>query len=93
MQLKRMEEEATDRFRGDTKLLCHWTKWFGALHHTMNNERLVVNGNTVCGVPWPWTPFVTHRRRADVMGFVVSEHVLHLERQFASRSKQEGKNW
>jgi len=33
------------------------------------------------------------RRRADTMWFIVSEPVLHLEIQFASRSKEEGENW
>jgi hypothetical protein len=93
LRLKRMEEEATDRFRRDTKLLCNWTKWFVVLHHTMNNERSVFSGKTLWRMFWPWSPFATHRRRADVMGFIVSEQVLHLEIQCARRGKQEGKNW
>jgi len=53
----------------------------------------LVSGNTVFQVFWPWTPFATHRRRAGVRGFTVSEHLLDLEIQGARRSKQEGKNW
>jgi hypothetical protein len=93
MLLKRMKKEATDRFRRDTKLLCNWTKWVVVLHDTMNNERPVVSRKTVLRVFWPWSPFATHRRRADAMRFVVSEYVLYLQIQFASRSKQEGANW
>ena len=89
LRLKSIEEEATDRFRRDTKLLCNWTKWVVVLHHTMNNERPVVSRKTVLRVFWPWSPFANHRRRADVACFVVSEQVLHIEIQFASRSKEE----
>ena len=91
--LKRMKKEATDRFRRDTKLLCNWTKWVVVLHHTMNNERPVVSRKTVLRVFWPWSPFANHRRRAVVMSFVVSEQVLYLEVQLASRDKEEGENW
>jgi hypothetical protein len=93
MLLKSMKKEATDRFRRDTILLCNWTKWFVVLHHTMNNERPVVSRKTVLRVFWPWSPFATHRRRASVRCFVVSEHVLYLQIQFARRGQEEGENW
>ena len=66
---------------------------FVVLHHTMNNHRPVFSGKTVLRVFWPWSPFANHRRRAVVMSFIVSEQVLDLEVQLASRSKEEGKNW
>jgi hypothetical protein len=61
--------------------------------HPMNDHRLVFSGKTVCGVFWPWSPFANPRRRIGVRGFTMSEHLLHLERQFSRRCKQEGKNW
>ena len=66
---------------------------FLLLHHPMNDHRPVFSGKTVCGVFWPWSPFAHHRRRADVICFVVSEHVLDLEIQCARRGKEEGENW
>jgi hypothetical protein len=42
---------------------------------------------------WPWSPFATHRRRTGGSGFTMSEHLLHHERQFPRRGKEEGKNW
>jgi hypothetical protein len=42
---------------------------------------------------WPWPPFAHNRRRADVMCFVVSEHVLDPEIQCARRGKEEVENW
>ena len=87
------EEEATDRFRRDPRVLCNPTKWFVVLHHTMHDHRPVGRGKALCRACWPWPPFATHRRRADVMCFIVSEQVLHLERQCARRDKEEGKNW
>ena len=66
---------------------------FVVLHHTMNNHRPVFSGKTVLRVFWPWSPFANHQRRAVVMSFIVSEQVLDLEVQLASRSKEEGKNW
>jgi hypothetical protein len=88
-----MKDEATDRFVRDSIRCCHGTERFVVLHHPMNDHRLVFNGKTVCGVCWPWSPFATHRRRAGVSGFTMSEQVLHLEIQFARRCKEEGKNW
>ncbi len=88
-----MEEEATDRFRRDSILLCNWTKWSGVLHDTMKNERPVFSGKTLLRMFWPWSPFATHWRRASVRCFMVSEHVLYLQIQVARQSKQEGKNW
>ena len=93
MRLLRMKKEATDRFRRDPILLCNRTKWLVVLHHTMKDHRPMFSGKTVVQVFWPWPPFATHRRRTGVSGFIVSEQVLHLEIQSASRSKQEGKNW
>jgi hypothetical protein len=88
-----MKQKATDRFMRDPIRGCYGAQGFLLLHHPMNDHRPVFIGNTVCGVFWPWSPFAHHRRRADVMGFVVSEHVLHLEIQFARRGKEEGANW
>jgi hypothetical protein len=88
-----MKDEATDRFMGDPILICHLTKWFVVLHHTMDDHRPVFRGNPVFQVFWPWSPFANHRRRAGAMGFIVSQQVLDLEIQFASRSKEERENW
>jgi hypothetical protein len=66
---------------------------FLLLHHPMNDHRPVFSGKTVFGVFWLWSPFASNRRRANVICSVVSEQVLHLEIQGASRSKQEGENW
>jgi hypothetical protein len=55
----------------------------------MNDYRPVFSRNTVLRVFWPWTPFTNHRRRADVMYFVVSEHILYLEIQCARRGQEE----
>jgi len=88
-----MKDEATDRFRRNPILLCNRTKWFVVLHHPMDDHRPAFSGNTVCGVFWPWSPLATHRRRAGVRGFTVSEQALDLEIQVAGRSKEEGKNW
>src|SRR5947207_12662249 len=89
----RMKKKATDRFRRDPILLCNPTKWFVVLHHTMHDHRPVGRGKALCRACWPWPPFATHRRRAGVSGFTVSEHLLHLERQFAGGSKEEIENW
>ena len=91
--LMRMKKNATDRFMRDTIRCCYSAQGFLLLHHTMNDQRPVFSGKTVCGVFWPWSPFANNRRRADVMCFVVSEHVLDLEIQFARRGKEEGANW
>jgi len=91
--LMRMKKNATDRFMRDTIRCCYGAQGFLLLHHTMNDHRPVFSGNTVFGVFWPWSPFANHRRRADVMCFVVSEHVLYPEIQCASRSKEEVENW
>jgi hypothetical protein len=88
-----MKQETTDRFRRNTILLCNRTKGFVVLHHTMDDHRPVFRGKTVFGVFWPWSPFATYRMRAGVSGFTVSEHLLHLERQFAGGSKEEIINW
>jgi len=91
--LLHMKHEATDRFRRDPILLCNRTKWFVVLHHAMNDHRPGFSGKTVFRMFWPWAPFATYRRRADIMCFVVSEQVLNLEIQVARRNKEEGKNW
>ena len=88
-----MKHEATDRFMGDPRDCCNSTERFVLLHHPMNDHRLVFDGKTVFGVFWPWSPFANPRRRIGVRGFTMSEHLLHLERQFPRRGKQEGKNW
>src|SRR5947209_17375777 len=93
MRLLRMKKKATDRSMGDTIRCCNGAQRFLLLHHTMNDHRPVFSGKTVVGVFWPWPPFAHNRRRADVMGFIVSEQVLHLVRQVASRSKEERENW
>jgi hypothetical protein len=84
-----MKHDATDRFMRDTILLCNRTKWLVVLHHTMNDHRPMFSGNTVVRVFWPWSPFANHWRRAGVMCFIVSEHVLYLEIQCASRGQEE----
>ena len=91
--IESMKDEATDRLMRDPILLCNWTKGFVVLHHPMKNHRPVFSGKSLVRVSRPWSPFATHRRRAGVMGFIVSKQVLHLEIQCARRGKQEGKNW
>ncbi len=88
-----MKHDAADRFMRNTIGCCHGTERFLLLHHTMNDHRPVFSRNTVFGVFWPWSPFANNRRRADVMCFVVSEQVLYLEIQSASRNKEEVENW
>jgi len=88
-----MKHEATDGFMRDTILLCNRTKWFVVLYNTMNNHRPVGGGNTICWVFWSWSPFAYNWKRADVMCFILSQHVLDLETQCARRSKEEGENW
>jgi len=88
-----MKHDATDRFMRDTILLCNRKKWLVVLHHTMNDHRPVFSGNAVVRVFWPWPPFANHWRRARVMCFIVSEHVLYLEIQFARRGQEEVENW
>ena len=88
-----MKKKATDRFRPDPRLLCNPMKWFVGLHHPMKDHRPVGRGKALCRAFWPWPPFATHRRRTGVSCFIVSEQVLHLEIQLASRDKEEGTNW
>jgi hypothetical protein len=87
-----MKQNAADRFMGDSIDCCNSTERF-VLHHPMNDHQLVFSGKTVFRVFRPWSPFATHRRRADVSGFTMSEHLLHLERQFPRRGKEEIINW
>jgi hypothetical protein len=91
--LLEMKHDATDRFMRDIILVCNRTKWFVVFHHTMHDHWPEFCGNTIFGVFWPWSPFANNRGRADVMCFVVSEHILNLEIQLASRSKEEVENW
>jgi hypothetical protein len=73
----------------DTVCSCHCAQRFLLLHHPMHDQRPVFSGNTIFGMFWPWSPFANYRRGTDVMCFVVSEHVLDLEIQFARRGKEE----
>ena len=84
-----MKKKATDRFVRDSIGCCYGAQGFLPLHHPMNDYRPVFSGNTICGVFWPWSPFVSKRNRADVICFVVSEHVLDLEIQCARWGKEE----
>ena len=89
-----MKKEATDRFRRDTIRGCYGAQRFLLLHHTMQHRQPLGSGKSVFRLLWPWPPLLDHhRRRADVMGFIVSEQVLHLEIEFADRIKEEGTNW
>ncbi len=92
-RLLSMKDEATDRLMRDPILICNCTKWFVVLHHTMKNHRPVFSGKSIVRVFRPWSPFANHRRRAGVRCFIVSQQVLHLEIQFASRGKEERENW
>jgi hypothetical protein len=89
MLLISMKEEATDRFIRDTILLCNCTKWFVVLHHTMNDHLPVFSGNSIFRVPWPWSPFANHRRRASLSSFIISKQTLHLLIQYSCRGKEE----
>jgi len=77
---------------------------FHARHHTLllwsagvpfcSTTRCMISGQCSAGIlylgmSWPWSPFANYRRGADVMCFVVSEHVLDLEIQFSRRLKEE----
>jgi hypothetical protein len=77
----------------DTVCSCHRAERFLLLHYTMNDHRPVFSGNTVVRVFRPWTALANHRRRTSVIRFIVSEQVLDLEIEFASRSKEEVENW
>src|SRR5258708_5214182 len=87
--LMRMQKNTTDRFVRDTIRCCHGAQGFLLLHHTINDQWPVFSGNAVFRVFWPWSPFAPHQRGADVICFIVSEHVLHLEIQFTRRGKEE----
>jgi hypothetical protein len=87
--LMHMKKHATDRFVRDTIRCCYGAQGFLLLHHTMNDYWPMFSGNTICGVFWPWSAFAHHRRRADVMCFIMGEHVLDLEIQFARWGKEE----
>lgn len=91
--LLKMKHDTTDRFMRDFICGCYGTERFLLLHHTKYDCRPEFGGNTIFRLFWPWSPFANKRRRADVIGSVVSEHVLDLEIQLASRSKEEGENW
>src|SRR6266699_1595475 len=78
-RLLSMKKDATDCFMGDTILICHLTKWFVVLHHTIDDHRPVFSGDTVFRVFWPSSPLANYRRRTGVRGSTVSEHLLHLE--------------
>ena|SRR2546430_295538 len=91
--LMRMKKNATDHFMRDSIRCCNCTERFLLLHHTLHHRWPLGSGNTVCRVLWPWLPFANNRRRADTLCFIVSEQVLYLEIQLASRSKEEGENW
>jgi hypothetical protein len=93
MLLLDLLNNATDGFMRDTIRCCYGAEGFLQLHHTMNDLRPALSRKTVFGVFWPWSPFANHRRRFGAMCFTVSEHVLYLEIQGASRSKEEGENW
>lgn len=88
-----MKKKATNRFMRDTIRSCYGAQGFLLLHHTMHNQRPMFSGNTIFGMFWPWSAFANNRRGADVMCFVVSEHVLDLEIQRAGRGKEEVENW
>jgi hypothetical protein len=87
--LMNMKYDATDRFMRDSIRSCNGTERFFLLHNTMHHGRPVFSGNAVCRVFWPWSPFANKRRRAGVMGFIMSEQVLDLEIQCARRRKEE----
>jgi len=87
------EEEGDGSFRARRQRRRLRCQRFLPLHHPLHHHRPVFNGKSVLGVFWPWSPFANHRRRAGVMCFVASEHVLDLEIQLARRGKEEGKNW
>jgi len=88
-----MKHDATDRFMRDSIRGCYCTERLLLLHQTMYDCRPVFNGKTVFRVFWPWSPFANNRRRAGVMCFIVSEHVLYFEIQYARRGKEEVENW
>ena len=88
-RLLMLMKKATDRFMRDTIRCCYGAQGFLLLHHTMHDQRPMFCGNTIFGMSWPWSPFANYRRGADVMCFVVSEHVLDLEIQFSRRLKEE----
>ena len=92
-RLLHMKHKATDGFLRDPIRGCHGTERFFLLHHAMKDHRPVGRGNAICRVFWSWSPFATHRRRVGLMGFIVSEQVLHLEIQFPRRGQEEAKNW
>ena len=88
-----MKHDATDRFMRGSIGCYYGAERFLLLHNTLHYSRPLGFGNTVVRVFWPWSPFTNNRRRAGIMCFVVSEHILDLEMQLASRDKEEGENW
>jgi hypothetical protein len=91
--LLNMKQEATDGFVREPRGCCHCPERFVLLHDTLHHGRPMGSGKTVRQACWPWPPFASHRRRTGVSGFVLSQQVLDLERQFSRRGKEERKNW
>ena len=88
-----MKKNATDRFMRDTICGCYCAERFFLLYHTMHYCWPLRSWYTVCRVFRPWSTFANNGRRASVMCFIVSEHVLDLEIQFSIGFKEEGENW
>jgi len=53
----------------------------------------VFSGKTVFRMFRPWSSVFEKRKGASLNEFIFCQKVVHLEIQFAKRSKEEGENW
>jgi hypothetical protein len=88
-----MKKKATDRFVRDTLGGCYGAQRFVLLHHTLHHHWPVFSGKTVSRVFRLCSSMFEKRRMASLTDVIFCQKVLNLEIQFASRSKQESKNW
>jgi hypothetical protein len=61
-----MKHEATDRFMRDSICGSYSAEWFLLLHHTMNDCRPQVSGNTVVRMFRSWSSLLEKRRVASL---------------------------
>jgi len=93
MQLLSMKQEATDRFMRDARGCRHCAQRFFVIHHPMHDCGPVFSGKTVFRVVRPRSSVLEKRKGASLNEFIFCQKVVHLERQFSGRGKEEIKNW
>jgi hypothetical protein len=93
MRLLSMKKETTDRFRRDAIGRRHCAQRFLLIHDTMHDCGPVFSGKTVFRMFGPWSSVLEKRKAASLNEFIFCQMVVHLERQFACRGKEEIINW